>query len=107
MARKAHRIELGGDLGLRDADTLRTELLDTVLAHKSVEVAAAGLTSVDVSIIQLLIGAQKFAKARKQQLTISAPADGALRVAIERAGLLSTSAKGPLDINWHGRDAAS
>jgi ABC-type transporter Mla MlaB component len=107
VARRAHRLELGGDLGLRDAEGLRGQLLDAVAAHKSVEIATGGLTAVDVSVIQLLIGAQKLAKARKQRLTITAPADGPLRAAVERAGLLSPSGGGPLEINWHGRDAAS
>jgi anti-anti-sigma regulatory factor len=107
VARRAHRIELAGDLGLRDAESLRRQLLDTVAVHKSVEIATGGLTAIDVSVIQLLIGAQKFAKARKQRLTIAAPADGPLRAAVERAGLLAASGGSPLEINWHGRDAAS
>ena len=107
MTQPSHRISLGGELGLREADAIRDQLLDALRAHEAVEVDMTGLASLDMSIIQLLIAAQKLADGRSKGFQIIALSGGALQDAATRAGLLTQNAAAPFQVQWRGRDAAS
>jgi len=76
VKRQVHRVKLGGELGLRDADGVREQLLAALHDHASVQIDTSGLTAIDISIVQVLIAAQKTAKHRNQSLKISAKAEG-------------------------------
>ena len=102
----AHRIELSGELGLRDVHAVRELLADGLGAYPAVEVRTQGLDAIDVSIIQLLIAAHKSARERETPFTVSALADGPFRDTLLRAGLLLPSGEAPFEIKWHRRDAA-
>lgn len=107
MTRQVHKIKLGGELGLRDADELREQLLDALHAHTSVEIDANKLTAIDMSIVQILIAADKMAKGGGRTFWISAQAEGPLASAISRAGLLSRSGQAPFQVSWQGGGAVS
>jgi anti-anti-sigma regulatory factor len=100
---QAHSVKLSGELGLRDADSLRGQLLDALLVHTSVEVDALDLTAVDMSIVQVLLAAQRMAKSRNQRLHICAQENSTFQDALSRAGLLAQTAEAPLDVYWQAR----
>ena len=107
MTQQTRTITLRGELGLRDADAVREQLLDAFCAQMAVEVDAADLTAVDMSIVQVLLAAHKMAKERGQTFQIVAAVEGPLRGAISRAGLLAQSGDAPFEIIWRGRAVAS
>lgn len=102
MTRQVHRINLGGELGLRDADRVREQLLAALHEHAAVRIDTSGLTAIDISILQLLIAAQKMAKLHNQSFKISAKSEGPLRKAARRAGLLDCTGTAPFEIQWKG-----
>ena len=107
MTQQTRRITLSGELGLRDADGVREQLLDAFCAQMAVEVEAEDLTALDMSIVQVLLAAHKMAKGRGQTFQVIAAAEGPLQDALSRAGLLAQSADAPFEISWRGRAAAS
>ena len=106
MTRQPHRLKLSGELGLRDADAVREQLIDALFVHPSVEVDTQDLTGIDMSIVQILIAAHKLAKTRNQQFQICARENSPLQNALSRAGLLRQSTDAPLEIHWQERGAA-
>jgi anti-anti-sigma regulatory factor len=102
-----HRITLGGELGLRETDALCEQLLDAFDMHAAVEIDLRELAGIDISIVQVLIAADKMAKNRGFSFQVLAGADGPLRDAMARGGLLAASAGTPFDVHWQTRDAAS
>ena len=99
-------IEVSGELGLRDAHAVRELLAQAMASHPAVEVHTGRLTAVDISIIQLLIAAQKSAAAQGTAFTIRAAANGPLRETMLRAGLLLPSGETAFDIKWLRKDGA-
>jgi hypothetical protein len=106
MTLPVHRISLGKELGLRDADSIRDRLMDALCAHPAVEVDMSDLSFLDISIVQLLIAAHKLASGRGKTFQIIARADGPLRDAAARAGLITQTGAAPFQIQWQGREAA-
>lgn len=101
-----HRIDLSGELGLRDVHAVRELLAEGLGVHPAIEVHTGALSAIDVSIIQLLIAAHKSARERGASFKVRATADGPFRDTLLRAGLLLASGEAPFEINWHRRDAA-
>ena len=81
-------IRLEGILGLRDSETIKSQLLEAIQASAAVHIDARDLAEVDVSVIQLLIAAQKSAFLKGTTYTLSTPANGALAQALDRGGFL-------------------
>jgi anti-anti-sigma regulatory factor len=104
VTRQAQKVKLSGALGLRDADIIRGQLLDALTGIRAVKVDAGQLTAIDMSVLQVLIAAQKMARTRNIKFQITAAASGPLRDAMTRAGLLAGSAA--FDIQWQERSAA-
>jgi anti-anti-sigma regulatory factor len=102
---QAHKISLGQDLGLRDADRLRGELLSALLGEPIVEIHCHDLTGIDLSIVQVFIAADKMAKGRNQTLRILARSDGPLGDALSRAGLSTPSRPVPFEVHWDGSNS--
>jgi ABC-type transporter Mla MlaB component len=102
-----HMIKLGGGLGLREANAMREQLLDAFDTHSLVELDLRDLASIDISAIQVLIAADKMAASRGNGFRVFAWADGPLRDAMARGGLLAASVSVPFEVHWQTRDAAS
>jgi ABC-type transporter Mla MlaB component len=100
VTEKAHRISLGGDLGLRDADTLRSELLDAICTRPIVDIDCSNLTGIDLSIVQILIAADRLAKGSGRTVRIIARQGGPLDNALSRAGLGTPSQAAPFELHW-------
>lgn len=101
----ARRIEFSGALGLRDVHAVRDTLLEALGGQAAVEIDAGELTEIDVSIVQVLIAAQKTARARGTRFHVIASPEGPLRAVMFRAGLLQVSGEAPFEISWHRRNA--
>lgn len=71
------------------------------------EIDASGVTEADLSVLQLLLSARKSALKAGKTLTLSAPADGALRDALVLGGFLGTAGQsGPEADFWLNRETA-
>jgi anti-anti-sigma regulatory factor len=82
------RVVLDGVLGIRTVDTVRRTLQEALAEHPAVQIDCTMATSVDLSLIQLLLAARQSARLAGKQLALAAPASGALRSALVQAGLL-------------------
>lgn len=102
---QVHKIELTGNLGLREADGIRQQLLDALGGESDIKVDMADLTGIDMSVVQVLIAGGKLARDRGRPFEISAIADGPLHNAMTRAGLGRSVM--PFDINWQMKDRGS
>ncbi|CFX33164.1 protein of unknown function [Candidatus Filomicrobium marinum] len=95
MARKRRaKIALAGGLGLQDAKDTCAKLVQALEKFDTVEVDLSELTSVDVSIVQLLIAARKSASARGKALTISSNSSENFRGTLAEIGLSGTQGGG-------------
>ena len=85
---RAHIVDLGTDPSIRIAGELRDRLNAAIARHDSVVVSGDAVASVDISILQLLASAHRSASAAGKTISIRAPAEGALRAALVRAGFV-------------------
>jgi anti-anti-sigma regulatory factor len=88
-----HTVEISGDAGLRNAREVADNLLKALAEHPSVAVDATSATSIDITILQLLVAARKSALASGKSLTLCAPADGVLRQALVKTGFVSADGR--------------
>jgi ABC-type transporter Mla MlaB component len=88
---KHGRVVLDGALTLRTIDGTHAALRQALSKHASIEIDCAAASDIDLGVIQLLLAARKSAAASGKSLTLSAPADGALRAALVRGGFLPDS----------------
>ena len=86
-------VALTGSLGLKDAVRLHAELLAALEASQSVVIDATGLREADISIVQLVIAAQKTASAAGKTLTLNAGKDGVLAQLLTKSGILSADGR--------------
>jgi ABC-type transporter Mla MlaB component len=87
MAAKTPRpLVLSGDLSLRSISELHTQLIEAVDGHEAVAIGTAGVESIDVAAIQLLVSATQTAAARGRRVSLTAPADGPVARALIAAG---------------------
>jgi ABC-type transporter Mla MlaB component len=91
---------LEGALTVRTIAGIRASLLDAMSSHDAVQVDCAAAASVDLSFIQLLLAARRSAQQAGKQLTLAAPADGALLAALEQGAFLPPGAADPF---WSGQ----
>jgi anti-anti-sigma regulatory factor len=84
---------ISGEAGLRNVRDIADALLKAVAEHQSIIVDASGATSVDVTVLQLLVAARKSALASGKSLTLRAPADGVLRQALVKTGFVSADGR--------------
>lgn len=84
----SHTLEITGDAGLRNAQDIATQLRQGLAGHGTLTVATDALTSIDVSILQLLVAARKSALAAGKTLILRAPADGPLHRLLVQAGFV-------------------
>jgi anti-anti-sigma regulatory factor len=99
---KPGRIVLKGALTLRTIDETRAALRDGLARHSSIEIDCGDATEVDLAAIQILLAARKSALNAKKAFTLSAPASGPLREALQRGGFLgdATDSTAPADSFW-------
>ncbi|MBR0830216.1 STAS domain-containing protein [Bradyrhizobium manausense] len=82
------RVRLQGSLTLRDAKQVQGLLLDAISASREVEIDVSDVSSIDVSIIQLIVSARKSAEQRGRKLALATESNGAFRATLAKAGFL-------------------
>jgi len=73
--------------GIRAAVELRATLLEVLSSHDEVEIQSDAVAEADVSTVQLLLSAQKFADLHGKTLRMAHPLSSALRDVVDAAGL--------------------
>ena len=89
IGHSSQTLEITGDAGLRNAQEIATQLRQALADHSTITVVIDAVTSIDISIIQLLVAARKSALAAGKSVILSAPADGPLRRLLTQAGLVA------------------
>ncbi len=84
-----HVISLAGPVGLRNVAELAAELQRGLSASGPIVVDCAGLTEIDLSAVQLLLAAQRTARASGRAFALAAPPDGALGALLMTTGFLA------------------
>jgi ABC-type transporter Mla MlaB component len=85
---EASRFVVDGSLTLRTIETTRTQLLELMELHPSLEVDCSAASEIDLSFVQLLLSARASAQSAGKALALSQPASGVLRDVLERGGFL-------------------
>jgi anti-anti-sigma regulatory factor len=99
------RVSLGGALTVRNAEEIRSRLLDALRQHPTVRIDCTAATDVDLSFIQLVLSARKSAAATGKCLSLTPPATDVLSDALVRAGLLGAADDKPVDrLFWLNKD---
>lgn len=86
-------IDLGEEPGIRTVAALRDQLSAALAAHERIDITASAVTSIDVSILQLIASAHRTAMASGKVLRLRTPQEGPLRHALIRAGFISSEGK--------------
>jgi len=92
-------LPLDGPLTVRTIKTVHDTLLKALAGNHAVQVDCTAADSVDLSFIQLLLAARRSAHEAGKQLTLAAPASGALLAALEQGGFLPHARPDPF---WSG-----
>jgi ABC-type transporter Mla MlaB component len=90
MNTTAKRLPLQGSLTLQTIEAVHAELVALLEHHDAIELDCAGLAETDLSLVQLIIAAQKSARRLGKSVTLAGPASGALAKVLSRAGFLGT-----------------
>lgn len=87
---QASTVVLGfsGALTIREAEEVYARLRDALLSSERIEIDCSGVTEADITFIQLVLAARISAAAAAKTLTLTGPAQGVLRDALDVAGLL-------------------
>jgi ABC-type transporter Mla MlaB component len=99
------KLLLHGAMTLREADAVRSRLLEAMSMHDTVEIDCSAVTGADVSFIQCLIAARRTAAASGKRLSLAAPAQGALLDALVRGGFLFSSPNEPGPVEHTSTDS--
>jgi anti-anti-sigma regulatory factor len=84
-------VDLGVEPSIRTVADLRDKLISAIGQHDAVVVSADKATSIDISVLQLLASAHRTTSAAGKHLSLSAPANGVLQQALQRAGFVSAA----------------
>jgi len=94
-------IEFKGTMTIRNVDATRSRLLDALAEGSLIELDCTAVEEADLSFIQVLLAARSGAIRMGKTLRLAAPAQGALRGALERGGFVGGSTAGE-DQFWTG-----
>lgn len=98
-------IQMQSTLCVRDMPQAFATLVSALDENDSITVAIPADAAVDLSLIQLLEAARLRGAELGKTLVLSTPAQGEVRRALERSGLLATANKGDLQFWLHGETA--
>ncbi len=89
----AHPLLLSGDLSIRNISELQNRLLQALAEHRAIELATAGVESIDVGTLQLLVAATKSAAADDRTLGLAADSATPMGRALVRAGFFTEAGR--------------
>ena len=106
---RTHTLRLEATLGLRDAADIHARLLKAVGEHDEVRIDTAGVQNVDITIIQLLVAANRSARKRGRSFMLADAPTGAFKDALISAGLLDSTGQclAPSEAAWLGTRTVS
>lgn len=87
----SHTVQLPGDAGLRAAQDIAAALREAITANSAVTVDTSAVTSADLTTIQLLLSARKFADHLGRSLSLAAAPQGPLQALLTELGFLGSS----------------
>jgi hypothetical protein len=99
-----HVVTLAGAHTVRQAAQIHADMLAVLSGPGDILLDAAGMTEADLSVVQIIISAQRSAASSGRRLELAAPPAGALREALERGGFADPGAADPA--RWVGQDSA-
>jgi anti-anti-sigma regulatory factor len=85
----SHTVDLGIEPSIKTVAELRDRLITAIAENDAVVISATKATSIDISVLQLLASAHRSAGAAGKPISLHAPKDGALRLALQRSGFVS------------------
>ncbi len=85
-------VALTGKLGLREAFEVHQQLKQAIERFETVRIDVRKAATLDISIIQLLVAARKYAQRLERSLSVVSTADSPFEVALVRAGMLGAGA---------------
>lgn len=83
-----HVVKISGDVGLRAAQDIARSLREALGGHDKVAIATEAVTAADITTIQLLLAADKQARAAGKSFALTAPPAGVLRDLLIDVGCL-------------------
>lgn len=86
---KTTTIHRDGELSIRNAADLVTDLETALRDSAAVIVDFDAITGADITILQILVAAHRTAARRGVKLSIPVPQDGVLSIALARSGMLA------------------
>jgi len=95
-------LALQGTQGVREAAQTAATMLAALAEPGDLLLECAGVTEADLSLIQIILAAQRSAIARGKRLALAASPPAALRQALERAGFAQPDATDPACWASHG-----
>jgi len=88
----ADRIELTGAITIREIETVRRDLLAKLESKVPLEIDCSGITETDISLIQLVLAAEKSAAKHGAAIRLTQPYPEAVQQVLARCGLAAPGA---------------
>ena len=83
----ADRIELTGAITIREIEAIRRDLLTRLESKAPLEIDLGGVTETDISLIQLILAAEKSAANLGAPIRLAQPYPEAVQLVLARSGL--------------------
>jgi len=84
-----HTLKISGDAGLRNVQEIAALLRQALADHQTIAVATDELTSIDITILQVLLAARKSALAAGKTLSLCAAPHGAVHRLLVQTGFVA------------------
>ena len=85
-------VGIAGSADIRNIADLHRELLQTLQRSNAIQLRLDGDADVDLTFVQLIEAARRFAAAAGKSVSLSAPAAAGLRAILQRGGFLAAAA---------------
>jgi hypothetical protein len=85
-------IAIAGQADVRTIEAAHKDVLQALQQENAVELNLDGSSGIDLTLVQLVEAARRFAAAEGKTLTLSSPADGTLCEILQRGGFLGAAA---------------
>jgi phospholipid transport system transporter-binding protein len=79
-------LSFAGNLTTSRAEALRSEVMAAVGDHPSITIDCSNATEMDVTFVQILVAASRFASQRGKTIALAAPPAGLLADTLRRSG---------------------
>lgn len=87
----------GESANIRAIEGIRTMLLEAFQLHEDLEIDVSQIADADLSFLQLIEAARKFAASAGKRILLNTPATPVLAALLERAGMLADASSDTRD----------